>query len=67
MIPVYRQKWTSLALEMYDNLISQFGAEVWNKIAELSDKQLESHPMHKLDRELEQKLGIIADFSISPN
>jgi len=48
---------------MYDKLISQFG-ELCNEWSELSGEQRQSHPMYELDRELEQKLVVIAFYSI---
>jgi hypothetical protein len=50
---------------MYDNLLSQFG-ELWDEWSELSGERLESHPMHELNGQLYQKLGLLADFSIYP-
>lgn len=48
--------------EMYDKLIDQLGEE-WDEMMSPSDTPMESHPAYEAYQQLDQKLGIIVDFT----
>ncbi len=52
--------------EMYENLIEQLGVEKWNEMTFSSDNSMEDDPAYELYQKLDQKLGIIVDFTSHP-
>ena len=51
---------------MYEALIAQVGVELWREWSEGYAEDLENNPVGKADKQLDCKLGLIADFTIQP-